>query len=87
MAASDSGDSEDETVLYNTLHRGDNTMPPVSSPHTFTQHARPCPNARNSKKQKYTGGSDFTASARASVSSPTSALEADSIPHRLTPKL
>jgi hypothetical protein len=53
----------------------------VSSFPALTQHAGLCPNARNSQKRNYTCESDFTARARASMSSPVAALEADSIHH------
>ncbi len=53
----------------------------MSSLPAFTQHAGLCPDARNSQKRKYTCESDFTARARASMSFPVAALEADSIHH------
>jgi hypothetical protein len=68
----DSGDSADEAIVVSALCHGDNTESPVSSLPALTQHAGLCPNARNSQKRKYTCGSDFTALARASVSSPLS---------------
>jgi hypothetical protein len=80
-AAMDSGDSADEAIVVSTLCHSDNTEPPVSSPPALTQHAGLCPNARNSQKRKYTCESDFTAQARASLSSPVAVLEADSIHH------
>jgi hypothetical protein len=67
--------------LASTLCHGDNTEPPVPSLHAFTQHARLCPHARNSQKRKYTCESDVTVRAKASLSSPAAALEADSIHH------
>jgi hypothetical protein len=66
-ATLDSGDSADEAILARTLCHGDNTEPPVSSLHAFTQHARLCPNARNSQKRKYTCESDFTVQAPAAA--------------------
>jgi hypothetical protein len=77
-AAMDSGDSTEEAIVVSALCHGENTE---SSLPAFTQHAGLCPNARNSQKRKYTCESDFTARARASLSSPVAALEADSIHH------
>ncbi len=80
-AALDSGDSADEAIVVSTLCHGDNTEPPVSSLPASTQHARLCPNARNSQKRKYTCKGDFAVRARASLSSPAAAPEADSMRH------
>ncbi len=63
------------------LCNGNNTEPPAPSLHAFTQHARLCPNACNSQKRKCTCESDFTARARASLSSSAAALEPDSTHH------
>jgi hypothetical protein len=51
----------------------------VSSLPALTQPVGLCPTARNSQKRKYTCESDLTERVRASMSSPVTALEEDSI--------
>ena len=48
---------------------------------THSRSTPDCPTARNSQKRQYPGDSVLTVCAKASLSFPVTALEADSIPH------